>query len=83
MRVQLPDQGHTLACLLRAALFEQGATEAACVVLHPQDIHLTIDIKTTSEDDAHAVLRKAILAVRADVKELRKCVQAHESFLDK
>jgi|OM-RGC.v1.033382471 DNA-directed RNA polymerase subunit L len=80
MRVQLPDQGHTLACLLRAALFEQGATEAACVVLHPQDTHLTIDIKTPS-DDAHAVLRKAILAVRADVKELRKCVQAHESFL--
>jgi DNA-directed RNA polymerase subunit L len=74
---KIPDQGHTLACLLRALLFEHGATEAACVVLHPQDTDLTVYIRS---EDQRATLRNAIVASMAEIGALRKSVRAHQSF---
>ena len=74
---KIPDQGHTLACLLRATLFEHGATEAACVVLHPQDTDLTVRVRS---DDDRATLRGAIVASMAEIGALRKSLRAHPSF---
>ena len=78
VRIQLPEQSHTLACVLRSLLFENGATEAACVVLHPQDTHLTVDIRA---EDCFETLRNALLQAKAQVATLKHAVATQQHQL--
>lgn len=61
----IPDEGHTLACLIRNYLFENGASFAACTVPHPLDSHLTVKIQC----DSTITPKECLLGSLRDAKE--------------
>ena len=72
-------EGHTLACLLRKQMFENGATMAACVVLHPQDEHL--NIKVVAEDPKSCVLQSIHFA-KLDVTKALNVFKSYSHCVD-
>lgn len=74
--VTIPNEGHTLACMLRVPLFNNGAEFASCTVPHPQatDLVVTVHHGTSCReclvDSLHDVrntlesYKKTVLAVR-------------------
>ena len=66
-------QGHTLGCLIKDRLFENGAQFAACVVPHPQDDYLNVHVMATDPDD---VLIRALQSARSDLVALRDAIDA-------
>jgi len=44
LEITIPNEGHTVACLLRNRLFDNDAEFAACVVPHPQSKDLIIKV---------------------------------------
>ena len=74
-------QGHTLGCMLRPRLFANGATFAACVVLHPQDKHLVMKVEAA---DADQCVMDAIYAATNDLDQMIREVDsfiAHNSLI--
>lgn len=70
----IPDQGHTLACILRRGLFENEAESASCVVVHPQDTTLKVEIK---HEDPKKCLLMALRDARDEIEEYMKSVNNH------
>ena len=75
----MPNQGHTLGSLLREALFEHGASFAACVVPHPQDRFLRIVVDA---DNPTQVVLDAIMALRAELQEYKRTIGAYRAHRD-
>lgn len=72
--IRIPNQGHTLACMLRTYLFDNGASFAACTVPHPLNSDLTVKIQcdgTTPKECLQASLRDAAEEVEAALKVVR------------
>ena len=67
----IPNQGHTLACMLRKALFDNGAAFAACIVPHPQDEFLKIVIDAP---DCKACLLSSLRDVRNALEQYTRVV---------
>lgn len=65
-KIVVPGEGHTLACLIRTALFDNDATFAACVVPHPQDDSLTVEIEASNPKEC---LLLALRDARAEVEQ--------------
>tara|TARA_B100000945_G_C20376759_1_gene595001 strand:- start:610 stop:918 length:309 start_codon:yes stop_codon:yes gene_type:complete len=78
----IENQGHTIACLLRERLFNEGATFAACIVKHPQDKNLNIVIEA---DDPKKCLLSAISSAELVLDNMIKAVtsyQIHNEIID-
>lgn len=78
----IPNQGHTLASMLRQRLFDNGATYAACLVPHPHDTFLRIEIEA---DDPHVCLKDSIHDAIAIVDKMKRSVDAflnHKDAMD-
>ena len=73
-RIVLPNEGHTLASMLREELFAQGATFAACVVPHPLDTSLTVEIQHPV--DCKECLLAGLRQVRENLLQYKKVVDA-------
>lgn len=63
--ILIPNQGHTLACMIRTGLFENSATETSCVVVHPQDTSLKVEIK---HDNPKECLLMALRDARLEIE---------------
>lgn len=70
----IDEQSHTIGCMLRPRLFENGATFAACVVLHPQDKHLVIKVEA---DDVNQCVMDAIYAATKDLDQMIREVDTY------
>jgi DNA-directed RNA polymerase subunit L len=66
LSVQIPNEGHTVACLLRNKLLEK-CEYASCVVKHPQDTFLNIDV--TGHDCREKILESA-REVQNDINDI-------------
>ena len=77
--IVLPDQGHTLACMIRQHLFDNGASFAACTVPHPLDTGLTVrlDCPGGPKECLLAALRDASEEVQAAIKVVKTHI-AHD-----
>ena len=71
--IHIPNQGHTLACMIRDLLFEHGANFGACVAPHPQSSDLRVDIEA---DDCKACLRASLHEARLTVENCLKAIEA-------
>jgi DNA-directed RNA polymerase subunit L len=71
----IDEQGHTIGCMLRPRLFENGATFAACVVLHPQDKHLVMKVEAADADQC------VINAIYAATKDLDQMIREVDTFI--
>ena len=71
--IQIPRQDHTLACMIRDLLFENGAEYAACTVLHPQDDFLHVEIRA---DDCKDVLLSSLRQARGTLEGYIKTIRA-------
>ena len=72
--LNIPDEGHTVGCLLRNRLFMFGADFAACIVSHPQDKNLLIKVQG---ENCHEIIKDALDASKKDVNEMLKSVQSY------
>ena len=63
----IDDQGHTIGCMLRPRLFENGASFAACVVLHPQDKNLVMKVEAA---DPNQCVMDAIYQATKDLDQM-------------
>lgn len=63
----IDEQGHTIGCMLRPRLFQNGAKFAACVVLHPQDKHLIMKVDA---DDEYQCIMDAIYSANKDLDQM-------------
>ena len=70
----IENESHTVACLLRNRLFEEGATFAACVVKHPQEKKLVINIES---EDPQMCLLNSIFSAEQDIDKMIKIVKAN------
>ena len=72
--IDIPEQDHTLACIIRSMLFENGATFAACVMPHPLDTSLKVIV-------SHPESAKVCLldALRDAMGEVEQCSRAAKS----
>lgn len=68
--VDFPRNGHTLGSLLRDKLFANGAEFAACVVPHPQDDFLRVEVR--APDDC---IRSSLLEVQREIESARRAVR--------
>lgn len=69
--IHIPNQGHTLGCLIRRALFENEASFASCIVPHPQDTSLKIELV---HDDCKKCLLLALRDARAELESYLRVV---------
>jgi DNA-directed RNA polymerase subunit L len=79
--IVIPNQGHTLACMLRTLLFEHGAQFASCTVPHPQDQDLVIVIH--HEDDCKECLLSSLRELRDTLERCKNTVlsvQIHQNL---
>lgn len=76
--VLLPDAGHTLACLLRHRLFDNGARFAACVVPHPLDTHLKIVVEA---DDCKDCILSSLFEARQDVELALRAFASYDAHV--
>ena len=77
--IVIPNQTHTLACLLRHHLFANGASFAACTVPHPLDEDLTITL--AHADSCKECLLAALRDARSDVEKCITAINAYKSHL--
>lgn len=73
-RIVLPSEGHTLASMLRDELFASGATFAACIVTHPLDTDLVVEIEHPS--DCKECLLTGLREVRQTLTQYRQVVKS-------
>lgn len=71
---KIEGQGHTLGCMLRHRLFDNGATFAACVVPHPMDKHLIVKVEA---DDPVQCLESA---THQAMHEIDRIVQQVDNY---
>lgn len=76
----IPDQGHTLACMIRQLLFDNGASFAACTVPHPLDQGLTVRLECPTPPKE--CLLAALLDANEEVEASIKCVKSHIAHND-
>lgn len=76
--VLLPDAGHTLACMLRHRLFDNGARFAACVVPHPLDTHLKIMLEA---DDCKDCILSSLFEARNDVELALRAFASYDAHV--
>lgn len=76
----IKNQTHTLACLLRHHLFENGATFASCTVPHPLDTDLTIKIE--HNESCKTCLLASLRDARGDIEQCVKTVHAYQAHLE-
>lgn len=69
LQIRVEDSDHLLACLLRNPLFQEGASFASCIMSHPQDTFLTIEVE--SDSSPHLLLERA---VHASERRLDQCL---------
>lgn len=69
MQFKIQGEGHTVGCLLRNRLFENGATFAACLVKHPQDEFLSINVQ--AENPKECIL-DAIHSAEYEIQSMLK-----------
>lgn len=69
----IPDAGHTLASILRSTLFKHGATFASCIVQHPEDTFLKIEIET--ENSCKEVLRSSLVEAKTLLENYKKQIE--------
>ena len=77
--IVIPNQGHTLACMLRSALFENMAENASCIVVHPQDTNLKVEIK---HKDPKTCLLLALRDVRSELEGYMSSLNSHQIQTD-
>lgn len=70
------NEGHTLGCILRQRLFAAGATDASCIVPHPEDDFLRVKI---CAPNAAQCLAEACAACNAQLDEVIRCIDAHNA----
>ena len=75
----LRKQSHTLACMLREFLFENGATFASCTVNHPLDDFLTVKIEA---DDPKYVLLLSLNDAKQRIDEYLANINNHKFMND-
>lgn len=73
-QIVVPNQGHTLACMLRASLLKNDASFASCIVPHPQDEDLTIEIEHRRPREC---LLMALRDARAEITSYIRTVDSH------
>ena len=72
------NQTHTLACLIRHLLFENGASFASCTVPHPLDTDLIV--KLESEDNKECLLA-ALRDSRNEIEQAIRTIQAYKAHM--
>lgn len=72
MTFKIPSQGHTLGCLIRDGLFQNGATFAACTVPHPQDTFLVVEID--HPDDCEECLLSTLRETRLELERYKAAI---------
>ena len=77
---RIPNEGHTLACMIRHLLFENGAEYAACVVRHPQDDFL--DVEVDAESDSKEVLLSSLHQALETVRAYRATVNGVRAHIE-
>ena len=73
-QIFIPNQTHTLASILRASIFENDATFAACIVPHPQDTALKVSV--AHDADPKTCLLLALRDVRIELEQYLRVVRA-------
>tara|TARA_B100000482_G_C12567239_1_gene282473 strand:+ start:512 stop:784 length:273 start_codon:yes stop_codon:yes gene_type:complete len=76
---EIENEDHTVGCLLRPRLFNEGASFAACVVKHPKDTFISIQIEADDEIDC---LLSAITNAHNDLDKMIKYVDAHKIHMN-
>ena len=74
--ITLPNQGHTLACMIRNYLFENGASFAACIVPHPLNTDLTVKIQSETITPKECLLQ-SLQDARQEVEYALSVARAH------
>lgn len=72
-------QTHTLACLIRHFLFENGATFASCTVPHPLDTDLLVKIESAS--GGKECLLAALRDSRREVEAAIRTIDAYKAHV--
>lgn len=75
----IENEDHTVGCLLRPRLFQEGAKFAACIVKHPKDTFISIQIES---DDEKQCLLNAITNAQNDLEKMIKYVDAHKIHMN-
>lgn len=73
-KIVIPNQGHTVACLIRRALFQNNASFASCIVSHPQDTNLNVEIE---HSDPKKCLLMALRDAREEIETCLRTVNRH------
>lgn len=79
--IHIDSEGHTMACMIRQSLFENGCTFAACTVPHPLDETLRIEMEHPR--DCKACLLDALGDMRRELEQYMKVVatkQIHDDM---
>tara|TARA_B110000008_G_scaffold268995_1_gene297738 strand:- start:921 stop:1193 length:273 start_codon:yes stop_codon:yes gene_type:complete len=80
----IENEGHTVGCLLRRKLFEEGSKFSACVVKHPQDKNLVIYVDSETKNDAKECILSVISSVNNDIDKMILAIDskmAHDEVL--
>ena len=78
----LPNQSHTLACMIRQTLFDNGALFAACTVPHPLDSNLTVRIETNSSTTPKKCLLLSLNDACNEVETSIRAIHAYRAHVD-
>ena len=73
----IKNQTHTLACLLRHHLFANGASFASCIVPHPLDTDLVINL--SHSESCKECLLASLRDARVEVEQCIKTVNAYKA----
>ena len=76
----IKEQTHTLACLLRHHLFENGATFASCTVPHPLDTDLLV--KLSHPENCKECLLSSLMDARNDIEQCIKTINAYKAHME-
>ncbi len=77
--IDIPDQGHTLANMLKGKLFDNGASFAACIVPHPEDTFLRV---TVTADDPKECILAALRDCASVVDQAKTDIKAYKAHCD-
>ena len=78
----LPNQSHTLACMIRQTLFDNGAVFAACTVPHPLDSNLTVRIETNSSTTPKKCLLLSLNDACSEVEASIRVIHAYKAHVE-
>lgn len=76
----IKEQTHTLACLLRTHLFENGATFASCTVPHPLDNDLIV--KVSHPESCKECLLSSLRDARRDIEQCINTINAYKAHVE-